>query len=213
MNWNEYFGNLAIQNPEEHMKAGWGSKESQLSKFHAALDLIHESANCHLLDIGCGTGLFEELLLEKNPSLNIKAIDISKEPLRIAKEKNLCVEFKIGSISDIPYTDSVFDIVTCIGVLQNFSGPLSKAITEMKRVLRKGGLIIIITMDFNYIGFRSGKKDRNPINSYYIPEELKNMFEADGFLIEEMFAIKTDEIGIVLPLHQWHTFLISGKKI
>lgn len=213
MNWNEYFGNLAVENSVEHRKAGWGSKESQLSKFHAALNLIPESGDYSLLDIGCGTGVFEELLIERNPSLDIKAIDISREPLRIAREKNLNVEFEIGSISDIPYKDSSFDIVTCIGVIQNFNGSLSTAITEMKRVLMTGGLIILITMDFEYVGFKSGKKDRNPLNTYYIPEDLKLAFEAEGFLIESMFAIKTNEIGIVLPLHQWHTFLMSGRKI
>jgi ubiquinone/menaquinone biosynthesis C-methylase UbiE len=213
MNWNEYFGNLAIKNSVEHRKAGWGSKESQLSKFHAALNLIPESGDYSLLDIGCGTGVFEELLIERNPSLNIKAIDISREPLRNAREKNLNVEFEIGSISDIPYKDSSFDMVTCIGVIQNFNGSLSTAITEMKRVLMTGGLVILITMDSKYVGFKSGKKDRNPLNTYYIPEDLKLMLEADGFLTESMFAIKTNEIGVVLPLHQWHTFLISGRKI
>ncbi|MGR3301367.1 MAG: class I SAM-dependent methyltransferase [Candidatus Scalindua sp.] len=212
MNWNEYFGSLAIENSAEHRKAGWGSKESQLSKFHAALNLIPEARDYSLLDLGCGTGVFEELLIERNPSLDIKAIDISKEPLRIAREKNLNVEFKIGSISDIPYKDSSFDIVTCIGVIQNFNGSLSTAITEMKRVLITGGLVILITMDFKYVGFKSGSKDRNPLNTYYIPEDLKLMFEAEGFLTESMFAIKTNEIGILLPLHQWHTFLISGRK-
>jgi len=212
MNWEKYFDNLAIEQYEEHRKAGWGSKGSQLSKFHAALDLILISNNFRLLDIGCGTGVFEELLLERYPSLDVCAIDTSKEQLRIAKEKNLKAEFKTGSILNIPYLDSFFGIVTCMGVLQNFNGSLSKAIAEMKRVLRKGGFIFLITLDSACIGFKSGRIKKNPINTYYVPEKLKDMIESNGFLIKGMDAISTKEIGKISPLHQWHTFFILGEK-
>lgn len=212
IDWKTYFDNLVLEESEEHRMVGLSSKESQLTKFHAVLNLIPEAGDYSLLDIGCGTGVFEELLLKHYPSLRIKAIDVSKEQLRMARDKDLEVEFEFGSILDIPYPDSSFDIVTCIGVLQNFNGSLSNAITEMKRVLTKGGVIFLVTMDSECVDIKSGKINKNPLNTYYVPEELGEMLEHNGFIIERMDAISTNEVGVVLPLHQWHTFLISGRK-
>lgn len=182
-NWKEYFTRLAETEVEEHKKVGWGSKESMYSKFYTALDLLPLDGNERLLDIGCGTGAFEELLLSKYPSLEIHAMDISAQQLQFLKQRNLPITVVTAPITDIPYLDSFFDCVTCFGVLQNFNGSVNLAIKEMARVLKKKGELFIITMDAEHIGFKSGERRPNPLQTYFVPEELKKMVETEGVAV------------------------------
>ncbi len=212
-NWKEYFDNLAENEVIEHKKVGWGSNESMYSRFHTALKLLSLKGKERLLDIGCGTAAFEELVVVKYPALEIHAIDISEKELHVARRRNLLVNFKISSIIDIPYPDSFFNCVTCFGVLQNFNGSLILAITEMVRVLKAKGDIFITTMDNDYVGFKSGERKPNPMNTYYVPEELNELLESKNITVVKMGAISSQKLeGLILPLHQWHTFYVWGQK-
>ena len=179
IDWKEYFDNLAMNEVEEYKQVGWVSNKSMYSKFYVALSLLPLDCEERLLDIGCGTGAFEELLSGKYSALEIHAIDVSVKELSFARQRNLSVNFRIGSITNIPYPDSFFDCVTCFGVLQNFNGSLLSAITEMSRVLKERGDIFITTLDADFIGFNSSKRKSNSIFRYFVPEELKKLLGSD----------------------------------
>lgn len=213
IDWKEHFNRLAITEIEEHRKVGWGSKESMYSKFHVALSLLQLKEKQCLLDIGPGTGALEEMLTKKHPTLEIYAIDISENQMRLSRQRNPSVNFRIGSITDIPFPDLFFDCLTCIGVLQNFNGPLITAIGEMSRVLKKGGDIFVAAMDADYTGFKSGKRKPALLANYFVPEELKNLFEFAGISVARMEAISSTKLeGLIVPLHEQHTFFILGRK-
>lgn len=213
MSWEEYFDNLATSEIEDHKKVGWGSRASMYSKFYTALKLLPLWNGQRLLDIGCGIGAFEELLRIKYPSLEIHPMDISSEQLAIAKQKSPSLDFTIGSVMDIPYPEAFFDCVVCIGVLQNFDGSLDVAISEMVRVLKNGSHIFVVAMDADYIGFKSGERIPHPIHKYLVPEKLSELYKKVGCPILKMGAISSESIGgVIVPLHQQHTFFIWGRK-
>lgn len=212
-NWKNYFDNLATTETEEYKKVGWGSNDSMYSKFYTAISMLPLYKNNRLLDIGCGTGAFEQLLQSTCPFLNIHAIDISDKMLVLARNRNPYMDIKFGTITEIPFSNSFFDCITCFGVLQNFNGMLYTAISEIARVLRKGGHVFIVTMDADYRGFKSGERKPNPMEQYYIPNELSQVFEHVGITIENMAAISSIKSeGMVVPLHHSHTFFILGEK-
>lgn len=213
INWKEYFDNLARNEVEEYKKVGYGSERSLYAKFHVALSLLPFGGKERVLDIGCGTGIFANMLANRYPFLEIHALEISEEQLRLARKRNPSLNFNIGSITDIPYPDSFFDCVTCFGVLQNFNGSIVSAIAEMGRVLKEGGNLFITTMDTDYIGFKLGERKPNPINTYYVPKELKELLESEGISVIRMEAISSKKLeGLIVPLHHWHTFFIWGTK-
>ena len=213
MKWEDYFNNLAKNESEEFKKVGWGTKESLLSKFQVALDVVPFSTVSNVLDIGCGNAVFEELLLEKYPSLDISVMDVSEEQLKLVKQKNLQINLKKGSITSIPYPDESFECVTCIGLLQNFDGSVDEAIDEIFRVLKKQGILYLVTMDSECKDIKNGKIAKNPSQKYFIPEELEKKLERRGFRIMKSGAISTKKIkNAILPLHHWHTFFIMCDK-
>ncbi|MEA5463599.1 class I SAM-dependent methyltransferase [Leptothoe sp. PORK10 BA2] len=99
-----------------------------------------------VLDVACGTGEFERLLLQDHPNQQIVGIDISAEMLTMAKRKlqpYASVSFHQVSVTAIPFANEAFDYVICASSFHYFDTPLD-ALAEMKRVLKPGGKLIIL---------------------------------------------------------------------
>jgi ubiquinone/menaquinone biosynthesis C-methylase UbiE len=99
-----------------------------------------------VLDVACGTGEFEHMLVAKNPAQSITGVDISENMLAIAQQK--ChdypnVAFQTGSASALPFTDNSFDVAVSANAFHYFDHP-DLALAEMKRVLRSDGKVVII---------------------------------------------------------------------
>lgn len=92
-----------------------------------------------VLDMGCGEGK----LLRKNPKM-IHGVDINKTMVEKLLADHLLV--KEGSITDLPYEDAYFDAVHCSNIIEHLTpDEARKMFLEIKRVLKKDGIAIIIT--------------------------------------------------------------------
>ncbi len=114
-----------------------------------AIKVISEFCkNPHILDVATGTGDLAIAAMKLNPS-KITGIDISQKMLEIGKEKidrkgfSGKIELMTGDSEKIPFGDSVFDVAMVAFGVRNFSDPL-KGLSEMKRVIRNGGMIMVL---------------------------------------------------------------------
>jgi len=98
-----------------------------------------------VLEIAPGPGYFC-IELAKLGNYQIAGLDISKSFVDIARrnaaEANLKINFQEGNASAMPFVDGSFDFTFCQAAFKNFSQPV-KAIEEMYRVLRPGGVAVI----------------------------------------------------------------------
>ncbi|MGF1992263.1 MAG: class I SAM-dependent methyltransferase [Nostoc sp. ZfuVER08] len=106
-----------------------------------------------VLDIGCGTGELERLLLTDYPNLKIVGVDISEQMLAIAENK--CsgypqVSFQVASSSALPFPNNSFDVIVSASAFHYFSEPLA-ALIEMKRVLKPNGKVVILDWCKDYL--------------------------------------------------------------
>jgi ubiquinone/menaquinone biosynthesis C-methylase UbiE len=118
---------------------------------HRALDLVPESGG-HLLDVACGTGLFESLLRQERPRIQITGIDLSPQMLDQARERfagDDHVRFIHGSAERIDAPDVAFDVVVCNNAF-HLVQDAPTALREFYRVLKPGGRAIIVDWCMDY---------------------------------------------------------------
>lgn len=103
------------------------------------------SGTDEVLECACGTGLLSDVIARKCKSL--VATDFSPKMLKKASKKYRSysnIEFREGNILQIEYPDEHFDIVVAANVIHLLDEPY-KALSELDRVCRKGGKIILPT--------------------------------------------------------------------
>lgn len=95
-----------------------------------------------VLNVGVGNGRLEEKLSFNG--LDVYCLDPSEKTIARMRERlNLGERAKMGYAQDMPFTSGFFDCVIMSEVLEHLSSDiLNKALAEVSRVLRSGGLFI-----------------------------------------------------------------------
>ena len=97
------------------------------------------------LDVGCGSSIIMHSL---NYSIGL---DIQHHKLRYMRRYGM--PLVCGSVTALPFATGSFDCVVCSQVIEHI--PADPAIfTELTRVLRPGGLLVLGTPDYATIGWR-----------------------------------------------------------
>ena len=94
------------------------------------------------LDVGCGNGAFTEVLIARCKPTAVSAVDPSEGQLSYARTRPGAkpAEFRVADAQELPYADRGFDAATMALAISFVPDPL-KAVREMRRVVRAGGLV------------------------------------------------------------------------
>ncbi|MBM3245878.1 MAG: class I SAM-dependent methyltransferase [Candidatus Omnitrophica bacterium] len=131
-----------------------------------------------ILDVGCAFGFFVRCAQEKG--WEAFGVDFSDEAAQWA-QRELKVKVFTGSTASCGFPDAHFDVVCMIGVIEHLLNPLQE-LEEASRVLKKDGLLCIITVDFDHIIGRGSLKP--PEHLYYFSiATLKKILTKAGFSI------------------------------
>jgi len=102
-----------------------------------------------VLEIAPGAG-YLSIELSRLGKYKITGMDISKDLVEIcarnAREADVKIDFVQGNVSQMPFNENTFNFIICVLAFKNFKEPL-KALSEMYRVLKSGGTVLI--MDLN----------------------------------------------------------------
>ncbi len=99
-----------------------------------------------VLDVACGTGEFERLLLNDHPDQTVVGVDLSMQMLNQAQRKLEAfpnVTFQLATARSLPFNDQKFDVVASANAFHYFDDP-AIALAEMHRVLRSSGRLVLI---------------------------------------------------------------------
>jgi ubiquinone/menaquinone biosynthesis C-methylase UbiE len=106
-------------------------------------NLIQEVNAEKVLEVGCGTGHWLELLEDK---AKVFGIDLSWGMLQKAAARKGKFFLIKGEIAALPFSARSFDLVYCVNALHHFQNP-SKFIVEAHKLLRPTGALTVIGMN------------------------------------------------------------------
>ena len=100
--------------------------------------------NMKVLDVGCGTGV--HLDVYRRSGCELYGIDNSPSMLDVARNRlGEDADLRLGDATEMPYESNTFDLIVCMLVLHEMNQRTRMSvITEMKRVLKTDGHILLI---------------------------------------------------------------------
>lgn len=142
--------------PERYAQQGNRAFESMLATRTASADaaflIPHLRAGMRLLDVGCGPGSITLGLAKAVAPGDVVGVDTQPEAVKqanaAASARNIPnARFEVADAYVLPFPAESFDCAFANGLLMHLSEP-RRALAEMRRVLRPGGVIAIRDPDF-----------------------------------------------------------------
>lgn len=119
----------------------------KISDIHGRLRIGYELLNISqrdvFLNVGCAWGYLEKKLIDTGMKY-IYAIDVNKEGIKKANKDARGAHFVLGSATNLPFKDEVFDKLSLFDVIEHLQvGKDATAISEANRVLKKEGILVV----------------------------------------------------------------------
>ena len=178
-------GLIALGMNREHAKVWrWG------------LGHIAIQSDAVILDVGCGGGGAVKILAQVAPRGKVYGVDYSEDVLRTARRVNRAlieqgrVEIKHGSVSDLPFPDDAFDLVTAFETTI-FWPSLLDNLQEVRRVLKPEGILLIANEAYKDARFekRNARWSRLADFQLQTPEETRQCLIEAGYAKVEIDTI------------------------
>jgi len=167
-----------MQPTGERMIPGAFDPRTQLEHIHRYQLAFEYCRNKKVLDIACGEGYGSAMLA--NIAENVIGIDIDETTIEHAanKYRSRNISFRSGTVDSIPVADDSMDVVVSFETLEHHDKH-DEMIREIKRVLKKDGLLIMSTPDKKNYSDKTGYK-----NPFHIKELYEHQFRE---LIQKFF--------------------------
>ncbi len=180
------------------------SENTSKNTHNVVAELLFAERGCKtVLDVPCGAGAFTKRLLDAG--LDVYSADC-QEIIQVPHRKFFVADMNAA----LPFADAMFDAVVCIDGIEHIERPFD-FIKECRRILRKGGVLIVSTPNLTALrsrwrwlltGFHQGEK--SPLDeTNYTPlhhltlvsfPELRYRLHANNFRIS---AIKTNRVKFI----------------
>ena len=170
-----------------------------------------------MVDVGCGSGQTMAWFGRMHPSWSTVGLDVAPQGLAAGRARGtrhlLC-----GSALDLPLASSSADLVMSLDVLQHLplEGGDRRALSEMWRVVRPGGLLFLRT---NAQAFPRAADDARHQFHKYEPVELHGVLCGVGFEILRLGRVNAllglaeipRELRVRRQAHSYHGLLAEPR--
>lgn len=112
------------------------------------LEFFGDLSGKAVLDVGCGKGRFARVLAGRYPEAEIWGLDISPAMLKFVPPP---IHTQAGVMTALPFPEGRFDCVYATESLEH-AVEIELAVSEMCRVLKPGGALVIIDKNVSHFG-------------------------------------------------------------
>jgi ubiquinone/menaquinone biosynthesis C-methylase UbiE len=182
------------------------------------LDWLAPPRGLHWIDVGCGTGAFTELLIERCAPLGVEGIDPSDAQLSFARARSVgqVAKFHLSDALALPFHEARFDAAVMALVIFFVPDP-AKGVAEMARVVRSGGTVAAYVWDMtvgghpldlmhaemNAMGFIVPKPPRSDITSL---DALQRLWRGAG-----LDEVETHQITVQRTFADFEDYWTTSK--
>jgi 4-hydroxy-2,2'-bipyrrole-5-carbaldehyde O-methyltransferase len=116
--------------------------------------VVAERRPLRALDVGCGTGMYVQALLEADPQLRVDAIDLAPDVIAVARARlealalETRAELHVGDVRDFAASSgAVFGLVTLLNSVYYFDREdRVDLLGRLRALLTDGGELVVVTM-------------------------------------------------------------------
>ena len=116
------------------------------------LDWLAPAPGLRWIDVGCGSGAFAAMVMDRCAPAEVHGIDPSEAQLRFARTRSPGITFQSGDAVALPFPNGRFDAAVMALVIFFVSDP-ARGVAEMARVVRPGGSVAAYAWDIAGGGF------------------------------------------------------------
>lgn len=169
-------------------------KEVETCKTDELLEVIDKfvSKKDKIIEAGCGLGRW--VIYFKTRGYDIIGVDNYANAIKRLRKYDSGLKLKVADIEKLPFKKESFDVYLSFGVVEHVEEGPEKALLEAKRILKKGGIIILETPHDSFlrrvkrkVGRIKKKKEKNIKLQFYEYRfeggELKKFLRKTGFKV------------------------------
>lgn len=169
------------------LQDGAFARQQSMLPLHAELGVwISPSVGRRVLELGCGPGRYVGLLA----ALGFKVEGVDPFPFEFwnVLRARSDVHLRDNVFAEkLPFPDGSFDHVCCLGALLYFQN-VDDALSEVRRVLRPGGRMVLRSVNRNNLYTASTGRKLDPASkNLYTLNELEEMMLRHGFAVSRSF--------------------------
>jgi SAM-dependent methyltransferase len=198
----------------------WAESDATGKLYAEVLNMASLKGNERVLDVAVGTGCLLQLVADTLPEGHAIGLDRSTAMVLVkGKTDHASVMHSEGE--DFIFKGAVFDMVFCVLGLYHFPDPLA-ALKEMKRVLKKGGRLILCEYEAPADpGLRAALTESFQLTHsdyrFYTGPELHTLVSDAGFSRErsatERFAFDQHGVGgMPMGVHFFETRFMLERR-
>lgn len=139
-----------------------------------------------ILEIGCGPGEIANYLHKLK--VKIKGIDLSDKMVEQARKLNPKIKFEPGDVMKLKYKDNSIGGIVAFYLIVNFSlADINKALIEIYRVLKKGGIFLTSFHTGDEVIHLEEFLGKNVTIDFIFhnQDKVKRMMEKCGLIVDE----------------------------
>lgn len=112
-----------------------------------AFEAVAAAEPQRVLEVGGGEGELAERIRNE---LGVEVVGIDQSEAMVEVQRSKGIAARVGDVQDLPFADGEFDVVVAAWMLYHVPD-LDRALAELARVLRPGGVLVAVTNSVDHL--------------------------------------------------------------
>ncbi|WP_321368264.1 class I SAM-dependent methyltransferase [uncultured Desulfuromusa sp.] len=140
-----------------------------------------------IIDLGCGPGNASKIFFEQNPNCKITGIDLSREMIKLAKQKIPTGSFSVCDLRTIEQSSTYDAAIASFCIVHLSDEETTRFISKLSKLINLQGFLYLSFMEGSNAQYETTSFSEEEIYfNYFQRDAIVNQLEGVGFEINEL---------------------------